>query len=107
MQAPAKAMERAIAIVTAYCSAVAQGDEDDIDDDAGGCLFDILYDLEQPLIDAKCEGEEDMAREAFSLTIIALAGIVERLLDHFGEEFDKFEFLSGIAENHYRSMTHE
>lgn len=112
VQPPAKAMERAIAIVTAYCSAISfEGDDaDDIDDDAGQCLFDILYDLEQPLIDAACEGEQEMAREAFSLTIIALSSLVNALLDSLiehAEGVDKFDLLAGIAGNHYRSMTRE
>lgn len=99
-------MGRAIELITAYCAAISHEgeDEDDIDPEAGEAFFDMLYDLEQPLVCASSLQEEDQARENFSMTIIGLVSIVNHLLDHCDSELGKFDLISGIAQSHYRSQ---
>lgn len=101
------AMERAIAIITAYCQAVdidEDDDPDEMDEESGEALFDILYDLEEPLLEAVTDEEVEAARIAFSTTIIALASIINHLLDHCDTDLEKFDLIKGIAQEHYRSL---
>lgn len=95
------AIERAIAIITAFCTTI---ESDSFDEEAGEALFDIIDDLERPLLNASTDEEEEVAREAFSKTIIALAAMINSLLCALVDETDKFDVLAGIAEQLYRSM---
>lgn len=99
---------RAISLITAYCTSVAVANEEDDDDlidpDSGEAFFDILYDLEQPLIDATNEEEVEAARAAFQATMIALVGIVDHFIDHCDSDLNKFDLIAGMAQHHYRSL---
>lgn len=95
------AVERAMSIITAFCTIITTDDPEH--EPTSVALYEIIEDLGHDFLRATTKEEEKAAQAELTRTIVALACVINALLEHSAIDMDKFELISLIAQTFHRS----